>query len=717
LRRGLRGLRREGFRYEYRFETPEEVEAAEVERTHLWTDRRNEHGPFDIVGDVHGCFEELRELLAALGYEVSENRGAEGPTFDVRHPNGRRVIFLGDLVDRGPGITSVLRLAMDMVAAGTALCLPGNHEVKLLRQLRGREVKLTHGLAETVAQLAGESTAFRERVAEFIDGLISHYVLDEGRLVVAHAGMKEEMQGRSSAAVRSFAHFGETTGETDEFGLPVRYDWASEYRGQALVVYGHTPVPEAEWLNRTICIDTGCVFGGKLTALRYPERELVAVAAKRIYFEPARPLVAASTSARSAQQEHDDLLHLEDVQGKRHIQTRLRGVVTIPEENATAALEVMSRFAANPKWLIYLPPTMSPSETSQEPGLLEHPAEAFAHFRSEGVARVVCEQKHMGSRAVVVVCRDEGVAQRRFGVEGEGIGIVYTRTGRRFFTDSALEPALLTRLRDAMLRRGIFDRLSSEWICLDCELMPWSAKAQALLKDQYGPVVTASVLGLGAAIESLDAATRRGLPAAGLRDRFAAKREMATAYTDAIQRYCWPVASVDDYRLAPFHVLASEGSVHADKDHGWHMGVIADLCDGDNLLVATPFRVVDLENGEECADAIAWWTHLTELGGEGMVVKPFDFIARGRKGLAQPALKCRGREYLRIIYGPEYTAPENLERLRQRGLSAKRGLALREYALGIEALERFTRYEPLRRVHECVFGVLALESEAVDPRL
>ena len=226
------------------------------------------------------------------------------------------------------------------------------------------------------------------------------------------------MQGRGSGKVRDFALYGETTGETDEFGLPVRYNWAAEYRGPAMVVYGHTPVPEPEWLNRTVNIDTGCVFGGKLTALRYPEKEFVSVPAARTYCEPARPFLPDEQQAPTltAQQAHDEVLDAEDVLGKRIVSTRLRGNVTIREENATAALEVMSRFAANPKWLIYLPPTMSPCETSSEPGLLEHPAEAFAYYRSQGAPQVVCEEKHMGSRAVVVVCRDEQAARERFGV-------------------------------------------------------------------------------------------------------------------------------------------------------------------------------------------------------------------------------------------------------------------------------------------------------------
>ena len=349
---------------------------------------------------------------------------APGGRYQVTHPRGRRLIFLGDLVDRGPRSVACLRLVMDAVAAGDALCVPSNHDVKLLRKLRGRDVKLNHGLAQTLEQLAAEPPEWRAQVAEFIDSLVSHYELDDGRLVVAHAGMKEELQGRASSAVRAFALYGETTGESDEYGLPVRHPWAGEYRGRARVVYGHTPVPVAEWLNRTICIDTGCVFGGRMSALRYPENELVSVPAARSYAEPARPLVGPAGSSLSAQQAHDELLDLDDVTGKRAVATRLRGNVTVRAENAAAVLEVMSRFAVNPKWLIYLPPTMAPGDTTTADGLLEHPEQAFAYYAGHGVSRVVCEQKHMGSRAVAVVCRDGEAALRRFGIAGDGSGMI-----------------------------------------------------------------------------------------------------------------------------------------------------------------------------------------------------------------------------------------------------------------------------------------------------
>ena len=734
LRRSLKTLKHEGFRHVYHLNGPEEIDAVRtVVRDPLYNNRKQETGPFDIIGDVHGCYDELVQLLTNLGYTVEEE-----PVQDVRDlgvrvtaPAGRRAIFLGDLVDRGPASPQVLRLVMRMVQDGVALCVPGNHDIKLLRRLNGKKVNELHGFAETLAQLATESDTFKNQVRQFLDNLVSHYVLDGGKLVVAHAGLREDMQGRGSGAVRSFALYGETTGEIDEFGLPVRYNWALEYRGRAMVVYGHTPVPESEWLNNTIDIDTGCVFGGQLTALRYPERELLAVPAARVYCEPARPLNylrlqheqatanAQTAPALTAQQQHDALLDIRDVTGKQIIRPRLLPSVTIREENAIAALEVMSRFALNPKWLLYLPPTMSPTETSPLPDLLEHPTEAFDYYRKMGVERVVCEEKHMGSRVVVVLARDEDVARRRFGVVGEGPGKCYTRTGRNFFTDPNLESAFLTKLQEALTGAGFWEKHQTDWLCLDAELLPWSAKAQDLIKNQYAAVAAAASAALPLAEAALEQAAARNLDGLeALLARTTVRRTAADHYAEAYRRYCWPVESLADLRLAPFHLLATEGRTYFDKDHAWHMETLRALSVQDpSLLRATPYRVVATQQPAEVEAAIEWWTDLTAAGGEGMVVKPYDFIPKGSKTLVQPALKCRGREYLRIIYGPDYLLPGNLERLKERAVKAKRNLALREFALGVESLERFVAGAPLREVHQCVFGVLALESEAVDPRL
>jgi protein phosphatase len=313
------------------------------------------------------------------------------------------------------------------------------------------------------------------------------------------------------------------------------------------------------------------------------------------------------------------------------------------------------------------------------------------------------------------------LARRRFGVTSGETGICVTRTGRRFFDDPRLEAALLARLGEALENAGLWERLGTGWVCLDGELMPWSFKARELLREQYAAVGAASRVALPKAVARLAEAGGRGMEIHDLLARYRERYALSKRFVDAYRRYCWPVDSLADLRFAPFHLLASEGAVHVDRDHVWHLETLAELCRAaPELLVATPYRLVELADPAETASAAAataWWEERTGAGGEGMVVKPFEFLARGRRGLAQPALKCRGREYLRIIYGPEYTLPENLERLRRRGLAAKRSLALRELALGIEGLERFVRREPLRRVHECVFGVLALESEPVDPRL
>ncbi|HEY0646831.1 polynucleotide kinase-phosphatase [Phenylobacterium sp.] len=717
IRRSFRGLPREGFRQVWHLDGEAEIEAASVEPKPLWTDRRTDAGPFDIVGDVHGCADELGELLAKLGYDVawSEDRGER--TVSVAAPHGRKVVFVGDLVDRGPNAPDCLRIAMSMAAAGTGYVVQGNHERKLGRWLEGRKVTIAHGLQQTIDQLEGETRGLREALPGFLDDLRSHYWLDGGRLAVAHAGLKEEMVGRGSNAVREFALYGETTGEIDEFGLPVRADWAAAYRGPTTIVYGHTPVLEAEWVNNTLCIDTGCVFGGKLTALRWPEKTLVEVPARQVWCEPMRPLAPAD-GGRGLQAQADDLLDMEDVLGRRWVATELRGRVVVAEENAAAALEVMSRFALAPQWLAYLPPTMSPSETSAAEGWLERPEEAFAHYRARGVEEVVCEEKHMGSRAVIALCRDEAAARRRFDAQAGEIGAVWTRTGRAFFNDPAMTDGLLARLRGAAEAAGLWDELSADWVLLDAEIMPWSAKAGTLIAHQYAPVAASAQAGLAAADEALARALANGAPVAELAARVSARRERAVAYASAWAPYVWPVGGVADLKVAPFHVLASEGRVWFDLDHVWHMGWADRLAAaGDGVVAATRWRRVALADEAACADAAAWWDAMTAAGGEGMVVKPRDFVARGEKGLMQPALKVRGREYLRIIYGPEYDAPEHLARLRERRLGGKRALALKEFALGHEALKRFVAGEPLRAVHECVFAVLALESEPIDPRL
>ncbi|MGW1375790.1 polynucleotide kinase-phosphatase [Streptomyces sp. NPDC002446] len=777
LRRSLRHLEREGFRKVHVLRGQAEVESVEIVTERRFNDLRHLSGPFDIVGDIHGCRSELETLLGRLGYALE--RDELGRAVGATHPEGRTAVFVGDLVDRGPDSPGVLRLVMGMVGAGHALCVPGNHENKLGRYLKGRKVQHTHGLAETIEQLDKEDDAFRAEVGEFIQGLVSHYVLDGGGLVVCHAGLPEKYHGRTSGRVRSFALYGDTTGETDEFGLPVRYPWAEDYRGRAAVVYGHTPTPRATWLNNTICLDTGCVFGGTMTALRWPERELVDVPAERVWYEPAKPLATEAPGGADGRP-----LDLNDVAGRRIVETRYMGRLAVKEENAAAALEVMSRFAIDPRLLPYLPPTMAPCATSTQEvgdgaegeGYLEHPAEAFAGYRADGVREVVCEEKHMGSRAVVLVCRDEAVAGERFGVLEGTSGALYTRTGRPFFDDPETTERILGRVRACVEEAGLWAELETDWLLLDAELMPWSLKAAGLLRKQYAAVGAAAGAAFPGVLGALEAAAARGVEVAPLIDRQRERAADAAAFTEAYRRYCWRVGTadatadataegpagaadgpapadggaaaagaalpgglgeLDGVRLAPFQILAVQGRSLAGLPHTEQLALIDRIIaaesavrspdgaaagggapDRPGLLATTRRILVDTEDEASVAAGVQWWLDLTAAGGEGMVVKPVQALIRQADGrLVQPGVKCRGREYLRIIYGPEYTRPENLRRLRIRHLGHKRSLALREYALGLEALDRLAEGEPLWRVHEAVFAVLALESEPVDPRL
>ncbi|MDR1118726.1 MAG: polynucleotide kinase-phosphatase [Bifidobacteriaceae bacterium] len=810
LKQSLKGLGREGLRHVYRLTGPEEATGARVSRTKLYNDKREDAGPFDVIGDVHGCFDELAALLGALGYTLVHD--AAGRAVDAAHPAGRRVVFVGDVVDRGPRVADVLRLAMGMTAAGNALAVQGNHEAKLARALRrGSKVQPTHGLDLTLAALAEEGPQFTAAAAAWAEGLISHYVFDSGRLVVAHAGLKEAYQGRASGRVRSFALYGDTTGESDEYGLPVRLPWAEDYRGRAMVLYGHTPVPELEWVNNTLCLDTGCVFGGKLSALRYPEKELVSVPAARVYCEPARPLGAgtADTGAAGATDSRpDDVLDADDVLGKRGVETRLMGRVAVKAEQAAGAFEAMSRFAVAPGRLAYLPPTMAPVDASAREGYLEHPAEAFAYFARAGVDRVICEEKHMGSRAVVWLARSpggggpkrndggspgdqsgnaaippggiggpgggaaippggDGPSRNGGGSPGDrsgcpavppGGGVIHTRTGRPFFGPE-LEAQALDRLRAATDRAGLWDELGADWVLIDAELLPWSLKAEGLLRAQYRPVGASAAAMYAAAIPALEAAADRGLEVADLLARARTRRDDAAAYAAVVERYAWAVDGLDGVQLAPFQLLAcgtspggaagpgpeasrAAGGAAIARDgtagdrpgvvlgtgpaaatralysesHERHMGWADRLAEADPTFVRpTRNLVLDPADPAAAGEAAAWWEDLTAAGGEGMVVKPLAGPAKTGGKLVQPGLKVRGREYLRMTYGPDYL--NRLPDLRQRKTGFKRSLALREYALGLEAVDRLVAGEPLWRRHEAVFAVLALESEPTDPRL
>lgn len=703
LRRAAGGLAKEGFVQVWTLRREEEVNAAQVVRQPLSSNRSDLRGPFDFIGDVHGCLTELRELLTALGY-----------TGDLpQHPAGRQAVFVGDLTDRGPDSAGVLRLVMDMVRVGAALMVPGNHDDKLRRALLGHQVSGKHGLAGTLEQLEAWGQPFKDEVLQFIARLPSHLRLDGGAVVVAHAGLPEHLQGRSLGRVRHFALFGDVDGSLDEAGLPLRRDWAADYHGAARVIYGHTPVARPQWVNRTINIDTGCAFGGALTALRYPELELVGVPAQRQYAEPSRPFLAADTGAAALTQPLD----WQDLSADIRLSTPTGPVRLRPAERLSA-LETYARYGIDPRGCLYLPPTMSPVESGRRPDALEYPTEAFEYYRQQGLTEVICEEKHMGSRALLLLTRSPEVAQQQFGRSDGAAGYIYTRTGRAFFTPD-WERQILQRAQLAAEEAGLWAELDTNWLLLDAEILPWSLKAHELIREQYAAVAVAGRAALSA--EEALLATCTHLPELAARQQHAQARLQAlNQYQRVYRAYTQQVDGPQDIHIKPFHLLASRGKVHSDQSHLWHLQTLARLTEADPKLFGnTAYQLVQLTNAASEASAVNWWENLTQFDeagklGEGMVVKPLEFLPGPR---IQPALKVRGREYLRLIYGPEYLLPEHLERLRQRAIKTKRTRALREFGLGLEALRRVTEGEDLPRIHECVLGVLALESEAIDARL
>ena len=720
LRQTKRQLRKEGFRRTPYIKSVEEAENAVLVRIPMRSNLTERTGPFDIIGDIHGCHLELQSLLQKMGYRES----ITDTGLNYAHPEGRTAVFVGDLVDRGPGSDVVLEIVMNMVETENALCVIGNHEDKLLRTMRGNPTNVSHGLQETLNQLEKRDEAFHNRVNAFLHGLPAHLMLDGEKLAVAHAGITENYQGRFSRRVSQFCMYGETNGETDEWGLPIRTNWARDYRGKATVVYGHTPVETAEFFNGTMNVDTGCVFGGQLSALRYPENEVVSMPALQIYYDAARPI---RTGMQEKSHEHGHrspdhhLLMIDDVLGRRPVATSLRGNISVRPEQAQAALEIVSRFAVDPRWMVYAPPTMAPCETSKLEEFLEYPTEAFEYFKEADVKTVMCQEKHMGSRAIVVAGKDAEAIERKFGIQDENAAMCYTRTGRPFFTDpdKTIETEFYQRVRAAIGKAGLWNELGTDWLIMDCELMPWSYKARELMWHQYAATGAAANNTMEHIMESLDQLSSRDIeqkPA--VREMIEMRMQAAKLFRDAYRQYCWEVKNVEDIKLAPFHIMASQGRVHTDHEHNWHMNAAQRLQEADNrVFIGTDHLTVDVTDEAQVEAATQWWLSMTEAGGEGMVIKPMSFTAQSPRTMVQPAVKCRGPEYLRIIYGPEYNLPNNIDKVRRRSLRSKQNAAVREFALGVEGLERFVRDEPLHQVHECSFAVMALETQPMDPRL
>ncbi|WP_186763798.1 polynucleotide kinase-phosphatase [Planomicrobium sp. CPCC 101079] len=704
--REKRWLKKEGFASVY---TIKDVGALEFFR-HA-NPLKKEVGPgIDLVGDVHGCFEELLELLGKLGYQKNE----EGLFV---HPDGRKFVSVGDVMSRGPASLETMQFFQQHVQRDLAFMVDSNHGWKIARWLDGRNVVLSHGDEKVEAEFAAyENEAGSENAkqlkTELKDLLLqapSHLIFTANGVPVltcAHAGIKDEFIGKQSAAVSDFCRYG-ATGGSDVQGKPIRKDWTASRTSQSLIVWGHDPKPRPLLINNTINIDQGVVFGGELTAYRYPEREFVSVSAKENY---------AGTDGNPLHEWEKNRLSPPNIAkflNGYSVLTEELGEVKIQQEIVKPAIDSVSHFTVPIEQLLYIPPTMSPTpKPSSLVGYLEHPQEAIDYYRSNGIETLIAEKKHMGSRAVLLLFESKEAAKKQTGLDT--LGIIHTRTGKRFF-DAELEQQVVNRLHSELQKKGYFRKHKTEYVLLDAEIMPWNLKAKELISAQYAHVAENALLDRSALTGKLAAAAAENEQLTGWLKEYEQKQENAEAFRDVFQKYCWEVDALESIQIAPFHVLAHSGETFFHKPHTWHMAMNREFADGSELFVATEFKLITDQASED--QVIAWWEEMTEDGHEGIVIKPESYIAKNKGKLLQPAIKVRGRKYLSIIYGMDYLQPEILARLKNRNTGKKQKMALKEFSLGLEGITRFQNRESIERVHECVLATLALESDPVDPRL
>ncbi len=705
----LRSLKKEGFSASYILD---ESDLGQCSYSRSQNPISKEVGVgLDFIGDIHGCYPEFIELLTQLGYQKGEDGTYE-------HPEGRKLVSVGDVLGRGPNSLDCLRLFKIHVDKGLAYMVDSNHGWKIARWLDGRNVELGHGderIPEEFEQYEkenGEEACKRLKV-EFKDFLLqapSNLVFTKNgvRVVVAtHAGIKDEYIGKQSRRISDFCRFGDTDG-FDESGKPVRKDWFANHISGELIIWGHDPKPQPLVINNTINIDQGVVFGGKLTAFRYPEKEFVFIEAKADYSGDPENFLQMS------KRERFNPPNIQSFVNGYAVLTDLYGEIRVQGDVVKSAIEEVSHYTVPIEELVYIPPTMSPaSEVSALDDYLEHPREAFSYYRNQGITTTVTEKKHMGSRAILMLFKNSTAAFEYVG--RKTLGTIYTRTGRPFFNKET-NNTILSNLNKDLNDNGYFEKNNTDFVLLDAEILPWNLKAKELISSQYAHVAEVAIMDRLKLLEKLNLARENGWDVEPWIEEIVHKIQNAETFRDIFQNYCWDTDGTSRIQIAPFHILAHSDKTFFDKSHVWHMEECKHLANLSDLIIETEFKVVTDEKSEE--EAILWWQEMTEQGHEGFVIKPETYIARNQNGkMVQPALKVRGRKYLQIIYGVDYLDMENLKRIKKRNVGKKQRHALMEFALGIEGIKRLVHKEPIARVHECVLATLSLEADPVDPRL
>ncbi|MBM7663592.1 polynucleotide kinase-phosphatase [Solibacillus kalamii] len=662
---------------------------------------------FDIIGDIHGCYDEMLVLLKDLGYE---QRG------DVYiHPAGRRLISVGDIMSRGPKSIETMQFWLNQIEAGLSFMTDSNHGWKIARWLDGKNVSLNHG-DELVQQEFTEyekehgeeaAEALKERFASMLLKAPSHYILTKNKItkaVVTHAGIKDHYIGKESKRISDFCRYGDIQ-QTDSSSKPVRGDWFSQHKTSELIIWGHDVKVQPFKANRTINIDQGVVFGGELTAFQYPEQTLRSVKAFANYAGTEDNPILEAENKRFSPPNAAQFLN------GYAVHTTSGEQIAIPKENAMAAMDTFSHYTLPLEQVIYIPPTMSPTpQTAALPDYLEHPAEAFNYYKKNGIQKMIAEKKHMGSRAVIFIAKNREVAKKL--INSDSLGYITTRTGRAFF-EKLQQQQMVGKIHAELMAKNYFERFNTSFVLMDAEILPWNLKAHRLIDQQYETVAENALMDRYKLIEKLKAT--KHVDVTSWLEEYTDKYKNAARFDAVFKNYCWPTNELSGIQIAPFHILAHSSSTNFHQSHSWHMQMNAHLAENSSLFIATEYRVIESELDKQ--EVINWWQDMTENGHEGIVIKPFDFLAYHKGKLLQPAIKVRGREYLRIIYGMDYTDEAIMKKLKQRNPSRKMKNALLEFKLGLEGISRFVSLESSNRVHECALATLALESDTTDPRL
>ena len=701
FRAHLKSIRHEGFQVVHTIDTATNIQ---LEPSPLYVDIGQ---GVDFIGDIHGCYDEMLSLITQLGYEK------QGDVY--RHPQGRKLVSLGDIMSRGPRSLDALAFWHRQLAANEGYMIDSNHGWKVARWLNGQNVSMQHGDELLVEEFEAyeqqygteQTAALKKQYAAMLLAAPSHYIFTENGqpvLVATHAGIRDRYIGKQSRRISDFCRYGDVQGTHDN-GRPIRGEWYAQYSSPLTVIWGHEPKLEPMQTNHTINIDQGCVFGGKLTAYRYPE--------KTFHFARALANYAGEHNNPLTEQRKKTfpLLQLNDYVNGFTVETGFSQSIRIDAARAQAALDLVSHATLPPAQLIMIPPTMSPTpHPSPLAEYLEHPQQAFDYYEKHGVTTMIAQKKHMGSRALLFIAKNKEVTKAM--CQRDAIGFVTTRTGRAFF-----EEPLMTELCEAihaeLMEKNYFEQHQTDYVLLDAEILPWNVKADRLIDQQYATVGDAALLDrthLWQKLRQRNVANTENWAA-----EYSEYVRNAARFDAVYKNYIWPTKQLAGIQIAPFHLLAHSNRSFFDETHAWHMEQAAALAENSQLFIETEYRLMNSASDQQ--HVIQWWEDMTAIGHEGIVVKPAHFMTKHNDLFVQPAIKVRGREYLRIIYGMDYTAPSQLEKLKQRNVKHKMRNAMKEFLLSMEAVNRFVANESNARVFECVLASLALESEPIDPRL